>query len=79
MGQAEILEWLKEQRESGDDTFYSPDEIQSVLKIKIGFCNERSLRDDLWTLTRFGFLERAEPRSFRNWSVSFRYKLLQKS
>lgn len=79
MGQAEVFEWLRNKRESGDDSFFYPQEI--VKGLKLAGCSNGVIehtRGDCFALWMSGNgcleMKDFDDRGMTNWKKAFRVK-----
>ena len=77
MGQMEVYEWLKNQRESGKEQYFTTKEVEKGLT-QAGFSNGtiKNLRVDLIKLTVSGYLEMIDldKSGLNNYNRVFRIK-----
>ena len=74
MGQIAVYEWFRKRRETGDDEFYTIQEVRKALADEGESLSYRQANVAVWQLFRYGYLERRDPKSLRDWLVSFRLK-----
>jgi DNA-binding transcriptional ArsR family regulator len=75
LGQVEVYQLLKDMRESGDDRFFSVNEICKLMKNK-GYTDGviEGLRKHLLKLYYAGYLEDKMTNKYSNWKRLFRIK-----
>lgn len=73
MGQIEVYEWLKRQRESGQHRFFSIGEIEAGLKENGASCG-RNTRSNLLSLRMYGYVETSMTSRLSDWRMLFRIK-----
>lgn len=79
MGQVEVFEWLRDQRECGDDDFFYPKEIEKGLRSK-GLSNGalEHIRGDCFRLWQSGNgcleMKDFDLKGQTNWMKAFRVK-----
>lgn len=76
MGQYEVYKWLKDRRESGDESFFTTREIEDALKDSCTNGQLKGVRADLIRLTVSGYVEMLDmdETGFNNYNRVFRYK-----
>jgi len=75
MGQIEVFEFLKTQRLSGNEDYFSIEEIKKGIPIDNGSSNSyRNVRSSLIRLERHGYLETKMTGNWRAWHRLFRLK-----
>lgn len=75
IGQVEVYEFLKNQRLSGNDSYFSPTEIKKIFK-DLGYSSGviSGVLGDLIKLEIHGYLEIKMSGDFRDWIRLFRLK-----
>ena len=78
MGQVDVFFWLRNQRQSGDQRYFTVKQVQDGLRNQ-GKTNGTILgvRGDLLQLERMGYIEVSgydEKKPWRDWQRSFRIK-----
>jgi hypothetical protein len=78
MGQYIVFEWLKNRRESGDDSFFLPKDIEKALKSQGLINNNSRIRGECFKLWLQGNgcleMEDQDKKGLTNWLKAFRIK-----
>lgn len=76
MSQEDVYEYLKNRREMGDDSWFTPREVEDGLRMNGITTGIGGVRGDLFRLYNYGLIEvnDLDTKGITNWRKVFRYK-----